>query len=294
MVSKIIIEARHLKLYTESYGNPNDPAILLIAGAMSTKNAWTGTFCAKLVANGFFVIRYDHRDIGMSSAINWEKDPYTLTDLGIDAVDILNAYGIKKAHFIGHSMGGFICQRVAVDFPERVLSITAIGAGPIGATIATDVPLTPQEKSILENTWKVFLSRKDDSINGFLPIWQYLHGQFKLDEQIANIYTQDLLNCLHHQVHAGNSHELVMRHLDISKERNVLRMIQACALIIHGDQDPLSLPRNGIALAEAIPNSTLIFIPGMGHLFFNQELEEKISQHILQFIKAKGTDYKTP
>ena len=95
---------------------------------MSTSRFWSDAFCQYLANHEFFVIRYDHRDVGESSEIDWQKAPYAMSDLAKDAIPVIDGYGIKKAHFIGDSMGGWICQRIGVDYPERVLSLIIISA----------------------------------------------------------------------------------------------------------------------------------------------------------------------
>ncbi len=288
------IERGALFFYTEYFGDPKDPTCLLIAGAMAPLSFWTETFCELLAYSGFFVIRYDQRDIGESCSVNWQKNPYTLSDLASDVIIILDAYGIKKAHFVGHSMGGYITQILALEYPENTHSITMISAGPLGATKETDSPLTKTEIAIQENTWKIFLERKDGPsketmIQSFLPVWKHLNGNLPLDEEMAYSYTKDLILRSQHPIMAGNNHELVMRTLDLEKNRGALQKITVPALIIQGDSDPLILPKNGYALAHALPKSTLMMIPHMGHMLFNKKLEETIinliNQHITNFFE---------
>jgi pimeloyl-ACP methyl ester carboxylesterase/GNAT superfamily N-acetyltransferase len=275
------VRADHLHFHTEYFGNPNNPTCLLIAGAMAPARFWTDTFCELLVNAGFFVIRYDHRDIGESCSIDWQKTPYNLSDLARDAISILDAYGIKQAHFVGHSMGGYIAQTIGLEFPKQAFSICSISAGPIGATKETDSPLTDQEQAIQGKTWEIMLGRKDgrskeSMIQSFLPIWKYLNGEFPLNESMADAYTRDLILRSRHLIKAGNNHELVMRSLGLEQSRGVLRKIDVPALIIHGELDPLVLPRHGISVAREITGSNLIIIPGMGHMIFHRELEERL------------------
>ena len=234
-----------------------------------------------LAERGFFVIRYDHRDIGESSVVDWKTSPYGLLELAEDALGILDAYGIEQAYFVGHSMGGYVCQTIAVEFPKRTLGIAIIGAGPIGSTDETELPLSEKEKKILEKTWEIFLHRKDGdtveaTIRSFLPVWRHLNGTYPLDEELAQAYTHDLFTRSPGQIHPGNNHEQVMRHLEIGKHKGILKKIRVPTLIIHGELDPLSLPRNGKALAHAIPKAKLVVVPGMGHMFFDRVLEAKL------------------
>lgn len=274
-----------LYFHTECFGDRNNPACLLIAGAMAPAHFWNNTFCEWLANSGFFVIRYDHRDIGESCSVDWQKTPYGLSDLTRDAISILDAYKIAQAHFIGHSMGGYIAQMVGLEFPKYAFSICSISAGPIGATKETDLPLTEQEQEKQNRTWEILLSRKDGStqeatIQSFLPIWEYLNGSYPLDKVMADDYTRDLILRSRHSIKPGNNHELVMRSLDIEKFRGVLRKIDIPTLIIHGELDLLVLPRHGKSVAQEIPGSNLIMIPEMGHMMFHRGLEEKLANHI--------------
>jgi RimJ/RimL family protein N-acetyltransferase/pimeloyl-ACP methyl ester carboxylesterase len=276
------IKIGSIRLHTECFGNSADPACLLIAGAMAPARFWTDAFCREMAKKRFFVIRYDHRDIGESSAV-WAKKPYVLADLANDAIGILDAYGIQRAYLAGHSMGGHICQRLAIDHPERILSMAIIASGPIGASTETDRPLTAEEQKILEKTWAIFLSRKEeDAIEGYLSVWRYLNGNIPLNEEMARAYTHDLLKRSAHPIRAGNPHELVMRNLHIEKQRGILKKIHVPTLVIHGDQDHLALPRDGQAVAHAIPHAHLKIIPGMGHMMFNRELERQIAHLLAQ------------
>jgi pimeloyl-ACP methyl ester carboxylesterase len=279
-------------LHTESFGNSADPACILIAGAMAPGRFWSDAFCQTIANHGLFVVRYDHRDIGESSAV-WQKKSYSLVDLANDAVAILDAYGINQAHIVGHSMGGHICQQMALDHPKRILSMTIISSGPIGATIETDRPLTAEEQKTLDKTWAVFLSKKDESaldkqIQGFLPVWRYLNGSIPLDEEMANAYTRDLLTRTTHSIRAGNPHELLMQNLEIDQKRGILQKIHVPTLVIHGYSDPLALPRDGLAIAHAIPNAKLLMIHGMGHMIFNRDLEKQIGQKLLEHFQLKS------
>ncbi len=97
-----------LKIFTESMGDAKNPTIILLMGAMNQGIFWYDSFCEKLALAGFFVIRYDHRDTGFSSVVNYIIHPYNLDNLTDDVIEILDGYNILKAHVVGISMGGFI------------------------------------------------------------------------------------------------------------------------------------------------------------------------------------------
>lgn len=287
--SKKDIFVDHLKIHCETFGKSSNPACLLIAGKMSTARFWTDAFCQYLANQGFFTIRYDHRDVGESSEIDWQKEPYTMLDLAKDAILVLNDYGIKKAHFVGNSMGGWICQRIGLDDPERVLSLVIISAGPIETTEEMAIPLTEQEQKILDQTSKIFLSVKDgktleETVQNFLPVWRYLNAEILLDEEMAKNFTRDFLTRTKNK--NAKNHELMMQEfLSQMKRRNILQKIDRPTLVIHGDQDPVVLPRHGKAVADAIFKSKLVMIKGMGHTFFNRALEEKIAKLVVDHLK---------
>ena len=123
-------EANGVVLCTESYGRPADPPILLIMGIGASMLWWEEGFCRSLADGGRFVIRYDHRDTGRSVTYKPGRPEYTSTDLIADSVGVLDAYGIAAAHVVGVSAGGAFAQLLALDYPNRVLSLVLISTSP--------------------------------------------------------------------------------------------------------------------------------------------------------------------
>lgn len=117
----------HLTIYSEALGNILNEPLILIAGPGRTRIFWTDSFCKKLAETGFFIIRYDARDVGKSSKINFEKHPYFLNDIVEDVLQILDYYTIDKAHIMGSSIGGFVGQILASNHKQRVKSLTLVG-----------------------------------------------------------------------------------------------------------------------------------------------------------------------
>jgi len=288
--SKKDIFVNNLKLHSEAFGKSSNPACILIAPKMSTARFWTDAFCQYLAGQGFFAIRYDHRDVGESSEIDWQKAPYTMSDLAHDAILVMEGYGVKKAHFVGDSMGGWICQRVGVDYPERVLSLIIISAGPIEVTKEWTIPITEQEQKILDNTSKIFLSCKDgktleETVQNYLPAWRHLNAEYPLDEELAKNFTIDLLTRTKNK-NAGKNHDLMMSDfLSKIKRLDVLQKIDRPTLVIHGDKDPVVLLRHGKSVADEITKSKFVMIKGMGHAFLNRILEEKIARLVVEHLK---------
>ena len=125
------VQSGVLRLWAERIGDPGDPPILLITGAMAQAVNWPDVFVDRLVAGGRQVIRYDHRDTGQSDNVDFDKKPYTVADLAWDALAVLDGFGIRAAHLVGASMGGVIAQGLASLKPERVLTLTAMNTTPI-------------------------------------------------------------------------------------------------------------------------------------------------------------------
>lgn len=133
------INNRAIELWTQAFGNKNNPAILLIMGSGGSGVVWTDNFCKKLMKAGFFVIRYDNRDTGKSTTVDFEKNPYNLNDMANDALAILDFYRIQKTDLIGISMGGFIGQIIASEHPDRVRRLVVVSSTPDHTALVTAV-----------------------------------------------------------------------------------------------------------------------------------------------------------
>ena len=138
-----LVKANGVDICCQTFGRPADPALLLIMGLGAQMIVWDEAFCEALAARGYYVIRFDNRDIGKSSQIGVAADavasafgkamrgesilaPYLLKDMAADSVGVLDALGVAKAHVVGASMGGMIAQEMAMRFPDRVVSLTSI------------------------------------------------------------------------------------------------------------------------------------------------------------------------
>ena len=140
------VEANHIKIAYQTFGSPDRPAVILINGTASPLTDYPASFCSQIADRGYFVIRFDNRDAGHSSHLDslgqpdWKAIiplvktcdkaplPYTLQDMGMDVIGLMDALKIKKAHLVGASMGGAIAQLIAIDHPSRVLSLACISA----------------------------------------------------------------------------------------------------------------------------------------------------------------------
>lgn len=272
----------NLKLWVEYYGESGNEAVIFISGAGANSSFWSERLCSQLVEKDFFVIKYDHRDFGYSTKIDYEKNPYDILQLTKDAVNILDSLEIKKAHIVGHSMGGFIAQLLAIHFPERVITITSASA----STNSPKVPLPPAK------TWEIFMEMSptnyfENDLPGFMKVWEYLNGSTRFDEELAVEYTRNLYERQAIIGALGESH--VKAQAGITDRSEALKQVKLPALIIHGEEDYLVDKYGGVQSAECIQNSQMVLIPEMGHMPFNKEILSRFENEIIQFIKSNRT-----
>ena len=147
-----MIQANDVELCAESFGDPADPAILLIMGLAGSMMWWDEEFCRMLADGGRFVIRYDHRDTGRSVTYEPGRPLYRSEDLVRDAVGVLDAYGISSAHVFGQSMGGALAQLLALDFPDRVASLVVMSTSPAGPGSGDLPPISGQYARFLASS----------------------------------------------------------------------------------------------------------------------------------------------
>ncbi len=274
---KYISIGNDLQLYVETYGEPGNETCLFISGAGANSSFWSEHLCDSLVDNGFFVVKYDHRDFGYSSKIDWDKNPYNFMQLAKDALTILDSLHIDKTHVIGHSMGGFFVQLLAIHYPNRIISMTSISS----STNSPDVPMPP------EKTWEIYLSNKpqgdfETDLDGFLKVWEYLNGTAKFDKELAVEYTKNLYERQIIDGALGASHVKAQETLRDRTEE--LKNVNIPTLVIHGEEDYAVNKYGGIQTAKSIENAELILIPKMGHIPFNHEILKRFESEIIRFI----------
>ena len=266
-----------IKLWVEIYGDESDEAVLFISGAGANSSFWSERLCDELVEKGFYVVKYDHRDFGYSSKIDYEKHPFDVMQLSKDAIIILDSLNVEKAHFVGHSMGGFIVQLLAIHYPERVISMVSASS----STNAESVPPPPPE------TWEIFMENNptnnfENDLEGFLKVWKYLDGTAEFDKHLAVEYTRNLYKRQEIKGAIGASH--VKAQSNLSDRTELLKKVKIPALVIHGEEDYLVDKFGGIQTAECLPNSKLVLIPEMGHIPFNKKIMHRFEQEIIQFV----------
>jgi pimeloyl-ACP methyl ester carboxylesterase len=266
----------NIDLWVETYGECENEACLFISGAGANASFWSENLCKRLVKKGCYVIKYDHRDFGYSTKVEYDKYPFDVMQLTWDAVSILDSLKIEKVHAVGHSMGGFIVQLLAIHFPGRIVSMTSISS-----STNSPIVLPPPEE-----TWKIFLENTpkndfENDLEGFLPVWRYLNGTAVFDQDMAIEYTRNLYARQEITGALGESHAKAQENL--SDRSDQLKKVKIPALIIHGEEDYLVDKSGGIQTAECIENSILILVPQMGHIPFNREILMRVENEIVSF-----------
>lgn len=269
------VSVNGIQIEYETFGEPASPPLLLIAGISLQLIFWDEELCEQLAQRGHYVIRYDNRDVGLSSKIEEAgvpdvmraiealmqgeaiKPPYTIEDMAEDAVGLLDALGIEKAHLCGMSMGGMIAQALAIRHPRRVLSLISIYSTtgnpqlPQPKPEAMQVLLTPppeEREANIEHTLKLFRTIAGP---GF-PFDEKWHRKMAAQAYDRAFYPQGVAR----------------QFIAILAQRNrkaALASISVPTLVIHGTDDPLMPVECGKDTAEAVPGAELKIIDGMGH-----------------------------
>ena len=238
----------------ESFGDPAAAPLLLIAGLGAQMISFDDDFCDLLADRGFHVIRFDNRDVGRST---WMDAGYTLDDMAADAVGLLDALDIKAANVLGVSMGGFIAQLVALNHPERVLSLTSVISGPNGDD---HVAPTPEGTAVLLSPAPE--TREQQVAAGLSAKKALLGPADPYDEEYERPRIERAIDRAYHP--AGFARQLgAITAAPGRLER--LRALRIPTLVIHGDSDILVPVDNGRNVAAAIPGARMIEIKGMGH-----------------------------
>jgi len=290
--SALHARANGVDLCYETFGDQGKPALLLVMGLGTQMLGWDEGFCRRLAERGYFVIRFDNRDIGRSTWLDDEevpnivmlfakakiglkpKVPYTLKDMAADAVGLLDALGITRAHVVGASMGGMIGQEMAIAFPDRMLSFTSIMSstgnpklpGPTSeASAALTAPPSKSEDEFLANYPRILKTLRN--------------GEFPEDEALDRGRAAAVWARGYHPAGAARQFAAIVASGD---RRRALKDVGVRTLVIHGKVDPLVPVEAGIDTAAAIPGAKLVLVERMGHALPRvvwDEVIDAIAQH---------------
>ncbi|MFF5225733.1 alpha/beta fold hydrolase [Dactylosporangium sp. NPDC000521] len=291
------VRSGHVRLWTERFGRPDDPTVLLVMGTSTQGIGWPDELVEALVNSGRQVIRFDHRDTGRSDSVDFTTHPYALADMAGDTAAVLDGYGVTAAHIVGTSLGAAIGQWLAVHQPARVRTLTAMASSPMGNNpgpawakamagqpAAADElpPPTARFLSHLMAFAKAPRTTAQQRIDADVQTWRALNGDvLPFDEPAARRFVEDCYARANNLAAASN-HDLAGRRWDDDRRASLSR-ITAPALVLHGSDDPLFPQAHGEALAAQIPAARLEVVPGMGHHpFFSPDLTERIAGSIIR------------
>jgi pimeloyl-ACP methyl ester carboxylesterase len=232
--------------------------------------SWQERFCELLASRGFFVIRFDNRDVGLSTwmeaagppdigaAFRGEGHPaYQLDDMAADVTGLLDSLGIPAAHLVGASMGGFIAQLVAINHPDRVLSLTSIMSGPGGSD---EVAPTPEGAAVLVVPPP---DTREERIKVAMTIHRTLAGAGdQLEDGEERARAERSVDRAYYPLGVGRQLVAIMA---ASSRLDRLAHVRVPTLVFHGTDDVLVPVENGRLVAGAVPGARLIEVEGMGH-----------------------------
>ncbi len=268
------VNVNQIEIEYETIGDPNSKPLLLIAGLGSQLLAWSDEFCESLVNHGFFVIRFDNRDVGLSTKFKnagmpnfaeinaayargeIPEVPYTLEDMADDAIGVLDALNIDRANICGASMGGMIAQILAYRHPSRVLSLTIVMS-------TTGNPALPQAKpEIMAQFFAPVPSEREAYIEEMIKRDRLVQGTFEFDEEQGREYRAKEYDRNYYP--EGVARQLAAMAVPGNIQPKI-STIQAPTLVIHGREDPFNPIEAGKEIASTITGAELLILDRMGH-----------------------------
>lgn len=278
------VQANGIEIWCETFGDPGNPAVLLVMGIGTSGIAWDDELCRMLADAGYHVIRFDNRDSGLSGTVDYDANPYTLTDMAHDAAGLLDALAIDKAHIVGASLGGMIAQELAIEHPHRVLTLTSIISTPSiidGAAQFTDPDLPPMRPELLTAMLELAMTpvtTRDERIEASLKLAQaFIGSRYRpTDDEVRAAKERELDRLAAHFgadspqmetaiVHGESSPNQGMA-VGRSRDRSpLLPQVRVPTLVISGDEDPFFGPEHGRKTAELVPGAQFVVVEGLGH-----------------------------
>jgi pimeloyl-ACP methyl ester carboxylesterase len=262
-VSGRIVEANGIDQCAETFGDPADPAILLIHGAGNTMLSWDDALCARLADGSRFVVRYDGRGAGRSEPYG---APFSMRDLAADAVGLLDALGIPSAHVLGLSLGGGIAQLLALDHPDRVASLILASATPGGPGHGQpDLPGPVEGLFDAEPPAPDWSDR--DAVVAYLVEAErpYAARSRPYDEASMRALAERVVD------HSADLERSLTSPVEFEMGdpwRQRLGEVELPVLVVHGTEDPMFPLAHGRALADEIPGAELLVLEQTGHEYF--------------------------
>jgi pimeloyl-ACP methyl ester carboxylesterase len=286
-----VIQANNIKICYDTFGEDTNPVFLLIMGLGGQMVTWEEDFCQEIASQGYFVIRFDNRDVGLSTKLDeapvpdvmammkgeFVEVPYKLIDMAKDTVGLLDALNIPKTHLCGVSMGGMIAQTIATEFPERVLSLISVMSTTgnpelppprAEASAALMAPPEPERSAHIEQgieRWRILEG-------GILPFDEEF-----IRNRVARTYDRSFYPL-------GTIRQMAAI-ISSGSRKEALKSINIPSLVIHGTADPLVPIEGGQDTADAIPGAKFVSVDGMGHNI-TPNLAPQIIREIIAHIKG--------
>ncbi len=277
----------------DTFGDPADPAVLLVMGFTAQMIAWDEELCRLIAGHGLHVIRFDNRDCGLSSKTPGDPPnvmalvmaaqagravgdvPYTLSDMATDGLAVLDHLGIDRAHVVGASMGGMIAQMMAIEHPERVATLTSImsttGDPSVGqaspAAMAALIAPPPTDR--------------DGVIEAGVKLYDLIGGSYEVDEDLVRQRMAASFDRCFYPIGAAFQMAAIVATGDRTER---LASVTAPTLVVHGLEDSLIAPSGGEATAAAVPGAELVTYDRMGHDLPRQiwdDLVGRLARHTL-------------
>jgi pimeloyl-ACP methyl ester carboxylesterase len=255
------VRANGVEIVTDAFGDSSAPPVLLIMGAMASMLWWPEDFCRRIAASGRHVIRYDNRDTGLSTKFAPGKPPYSMDDMARDAVAVLDAYGIAKAHVVGMSLGGMIAQILALSAPGRVASLTLLSTTPIGL----DLDLPPPSPTYMEHA----ATGENVDWSDRAQATGFIAGEARVIASTAHPHdAAKTLAFIERDYDRSGGYLSATNHFMLTGGEAVkgkLPGLEVPLTVIHGTADPIFPIVHGKAIADAVKGSTYLVVDGGGH-----------------------------
>lgn len=257
-----MVKVNGVDICAESFGDPDDPTLLLIMGSAGSMDWWEPELCDRLAAGSRHVIRYDHRDTGRSVTYEPGKPAYTGADLVADIIGVLDAFGVERGHLVAESMGGALAQVAALDHPDRVASLTLIATSPAGA--APDLPpMTAEAMARFSDIGTPDWSDRQAVVDYIVASARACASpRAPFDEAAARELAAAVVERSTNVESGFTNHDLID---GTDPWRDRLGGLAAPTLVIHGTDDPVFALGHGQALAREIPGAKLLVLDGVGH-----------------------------
>jgi pimeloyl-ACP methyl ester carboxylesterase len=260
-----------LELAYETFGNPTDPPALLVMGLGTQMLAWPDELCEDIAATGRYVVRFDNRDVGLSTHLDHlpvpqptrvllrlDKAPYSIGDMARDALGLMDVLGFDTVDLVGASMGGFIAQSMAIQAPERLRSLTLMMTSTGSRLVGR--PTTQVARRSLQRRR---VRTREDAVAAAVEVFRmigspgYAFDQEHLEAQAGASYDR---------AHDSRGYLRQLAAVLAQPDRTrKLRKLDVPTLVMHGLNDPLVAPSGGLALAKTIPGAKFVGFSGMGH-----------------------------